>query len=435
MTTQTKTTVPSRSREVKTGWRKAKLIEVLEKVIDNRGKTPPLSNSGYPMIEVFQLSRDRKYPNMNDGKKQKFVSEQTFNTWFRSGHPRGGDILMSTVGTIAQWDLMPNGGKYCIAQNVVALRPDLSKTTPEFLRFYLNQRMFVSQVEGIVIGAAQPSVRLPHFLNLEIEIPSLDAQKCIADILSTFDDKIELNNKISRILEQMAQAIFKEWFVDFRFPGHEKIKMADSELGKVPEGWEVRKVKDVARVKKGLSYSSMEINEKSEGLPLINLASFQRGGGYKNAGIKFYTGCYSEDHVVKSGDIIIAMTDLTSNREVIGHPARVPINSWKKFLISLDVCVLKTDDLYKEYLYYLMLRKKFAYQMASSAGGTNVAHLSKSAIEEYELVLPARNVLEQLKNFISDIFEKQNVIEIENQKLAELRDLLLPKLMSGEIRV
>ena len=305
-------------------WRKVKLGEVLERVIDNRGKTPPLSKSGHPMIEVFQLSRNRKYPDMGDIKKQKFVSDDVFNKWFRSGHPQKGDILVSTVGTIAQWNLTPPGSEYCIAQNVVALRSDSSKTTSEFLRFYFNQRKFVSRVEGIVIGATQPSVRLPHFLNLEVEIPSLDVQKRIAEILSAFDDKIELNNKISRTLKQMAQAIFKEWFVNFRFPSHEKVKMVNSELGKIPEGWEVKKIKDVVKIQKGLSYSSSEINENPIGVPMLNLANFLRGGGFNPSGTKYYSGRYKETDLVESGDIIIAMTDLTSNREVIGHPARVP---------------------------------------------------------------------------------------------------------------
>jgi type I restriction enzyme S subunit len=218
------------------GWRKVKLGEIIEKVIDNRGKTPPLSKSGYPLIEVFALSRERRYPDITNHQKQKFVSEKTYNSWFRAGHPKEGDILVSTVGTIAQWNLVPANAKYAIAQNIVALRPAKEKTSSEFLFYYFRQNKFVKQVEGIVIGATQPSVKLPHLLDLEIVLPPLDEQKRIADILSAFDDKIEVNNKIIKTLEEMAQEIFKEWFVRFRFSGWQKVKFVDSELGKIPEG-------------------------------------------------------------------------------------------------------------------------------------------------------------------------------------------------------
>ena len=189
-------------------------------------------------------------------------------------------------------------------------------------------------------------------------------------------------------------------------------------------------------INKGLSYSSKEINDNSEGLPMINLANFQRGGGFKPSGEKFYTGKYKKTHLVKSGGIVIAMTDLTSNREVIGHPARVPSYShWVKILISLDVCSVDTDEIYVEFLYYLMLRKEFSYLMASSAGGTNVAHLSSQFVENYEFVLPEQKIVELFQNVEKPIFQKKNLIEEENQKLAAMRDLLLPKLMRGEIRV
>ena len=130
------------------------------------------------------------------------------------------------------------------------------------------------------------------------------------------------------------------------------------------------------------------------------------------------------------------MTDLTSNREVVGHPARVPSYShWDKIIISLDVCAIKTEEVLKDFLYYLMMRKDFSFRMASSAGGTNIAHLSKATIEDYIFVLPDRDLLKQFHNFVDPIIVSKNKYEVENQKLAAVRDLLLPKLISGEIKV
>ena len=394
MTTQTKTT-----------WRKVRLKEVLEKVIDNRGKTPLLSNSGYPIIEVFQLSRDRKYPDISDNKKQKFVSEQRFNTWFRSGHPQGGDILMSTVGTIAQWNLMPKNEKYCIAQNVVALRPNLSKTTPEFLRFYFNQRKFISQVKGIVIGATQPSVRLPHFLNLEVEIPPLNTQKRIADILSAFDDKIELNNKISWTLEQMAQAIFKEWLFK-----NQKSKIKNQKLGdlmvlrkekfKKYEDWKNLKLLDLGR-----------FPQKS-----LAITSYGKGEEIKTAGIKF-----------KKGDILFGAVRPYFHKVVIASFDGVT-NS------SVFVIIPKKDNYYPLLITILFSENTVNYA-SMSASGTKMPVIKWEVLCDMEISLPEERALNNFNKIVGNFYKVILKNAEENQKLAALRDLLLPRLMSGEIKV
>jgi len=340
-------------------------------------------------------------------------------------------ILLTSRATIG--NVAINTVPMATNQGFINIEP--KEVDKDFFYYWLKgKRRYLNQ---IAIGSTFPELSKSVFKQIETIIPvNLNEQKHIASVLSAFDDKIEVNNKIAKTLEQMAQNIFKEWFVKFRFPGHEKVEFVDSELGKVPKDWEVKKIKDIAKVNKGLSYSSKEISEKSKGLPMINLANFQRGGGFNPSGTKFYTGKFKEANLVKPGDIIIAMTDLTSNREVIGHPARIPAYArWDKILISLDVCSVNTVKVYIEFLYYLMLRKEFSYLMASSAGGTNVAHLSPKFIENYEFALPDKDMLRKFQNFITSIFQKKNLIEIENQKLAAMRDLLLPKLMRGEIRV
>ncbi len=275
---------------------------------------------------------------------------------------------------------------------------------------YLNQ---------IAIGSTFPELSKSVFKEIETEVPEgKEEQERIGKFASAFDDKIEVNNKIAKTLEEMAQEIFKEWFVNKRRPN-----------------WGTKKISDIAKINKGISYASKDISDTG-GLPMINLANFLRGGGFNVEGVKFYKGRFKESNLVKPGDIVIAMTDLTSNREVIGHPARVPSYShWDKILVSLDVCSIETESIYVEFLYYLMLKKDFSYLMASSAGGTNVAHLSTKFIEAYEFALPNKEILERFQSVVTPIFKKKNLIEMENQSLTKMRDLLLPKLMKGEIRV
>lgn len=415
-------------------WQKVKLGD-LGKVIT--GKTPPTDQKDYfegelPFITPTDIADfDVRYNYTTD----RFVSEKWAGKAKNLRIPKNSTCFVCIGSTI---------GKMCLVkqdsftnQQINSVVVNELKSDPLFIYYLLKQNQIDILKEFGGGGAAKPIINKSTFENIELQIPQdISKQRKITSILSAFDDKIEVNNEIVKTLEEMARAIFKEWFVNFRFPGYQKVEFVDSELGKIPKGWEIKRIKDIAKINKGISYSSEEIKDNSVGLPMINLANFQRGGGFNPGGIKFYTGRYKTTDLVKPGDILVAMTDLTSNREVIGHPARVPSYAhWEKILISLDVCAVDTEELYIEFLYYLMLRKEFSYLMASSAGGTNVAHLSKSVIENYSFVLPERNLIKVFQDFIKPVFSRINTVEMENQKLATLRDLLLPKLMKGEVRV
>jgi len=399
-------------------WRKMKLGEIVN---INMGQSPrsEFYNSRGEGMPFYQGVTDfgEKYP-----KKSTYCSRPTKIA-------EVGDIFFSVRAPVGDVNVAIE--KSCIGRGVAALR--MKNGNNDFLYFFLKN--YERYFKGISGGTTYESINKDQLEDIEFIIPSdLNEQKRIAFILSAFDDKIELNNKISRTLEQTAQAIFKEWFVNFKFFGHEKVKMVDSELGKIPVGWGVKKFFEIAHLNRGVSYSSKEISAKEGGLPMINLANFLRGGGFNSSGVKHYTGVYKDSHLVKPGQIIIAMTDLTSNREVIGHPARVP-EDFSKALISLDVCSINTEDIYVEFLYSLMLRRSFSQLMAGSASGTNVSHLNKTNIEEYLLILPSRDLLPKFNKLIRPMFTQQINLSAENQKLTALRDLLLPKLMSGEIRL
>jgi len=422
-----------------TNWQKVKLDEGagLSLIIDHRGKTPKKlggswCNTGIPALSAKNI-KDGRIVNAKD---IRYINRRLYDKWMTKKLEQG-DILLTSEAPLGELYFLKEKLDYCLSQRLFALRTNPTVLDSKYLYYFLKSSFGQHVLMRRISGTAAQGIRQAELRKIEISAPvDTQEQHGIVSVLSSFDDKIELNNKISKNLEQIAQALFKEWFVNFRFPGHEIVKMVDSELGKIPEGWEVKKIKDVAKINKGTSYSSNEIKENNSGLPMINLANFVRGGGFKIDGIKFFTGKHNDRNLVKAGDIIIALTDLTSNREVIGHPARVPETpGWDIILISLDVCSLETEQRLKPFLYYLMYRKEFSYLMASSASGTNVSHLSKSVIDEYSFCLPPIKLLEKFQAIISPTFTKVNQLVSENQKLTALRNLLLPKLMSGEIRV
>lgn len=371
--------------QIPKNWQKVKLGDLLEGVVDNRGKTPPLSQSGYPMIEVYQLSRDSKYPDVNYDSKQKYVSESTYNSWFRTGHPEPGDLLVSTVGTISQWNLVPENQRYCIAQNIVALKPDPEKTSAEFLRHYFNQRKFIGQVQGIAIGAAQPSVRLPHLLNLEIDVPKkLTYQERISTILSAFDDKIEMNNKIAKTLEEMAQAIFKEWFV----------------INK-EKSWEEKKLGDVMEFAYG---KALKDENRKDGDILV-------------VGSSGIIGKHNEKLVTGPGI-------------VVGRKGTVGSIQWiNDDFYPIDTTFYIKSNLSMYYCFMLLKNQQFI------SGDSAVPGLNRSQAYLNIVQIPPKEMIEEFDKIIKPIFEKKSLINSENQKLTKIRDLLLPKLMRGELRV
>ncbi len=220
-------------------WKETTLGEVVEKIIDNRGKTPLFNlEKGYKLIETWQISIDSKYPT-TEKNKQKFVDKQTYNQWFRSGHPQNGDILFSTVGeSVPQFCFAPEEERICIAQNLIGIRTNRNLVDAPFLLSLFKTRKFILSVKNRLIITAQPSIKVPHLLGVEIILPPLPEQYAIASVLSSLDDKIELLHEQNKTLEATTQAIFTEWFT-------------------IPlKGWKVRRLGEVTRVVGGTTPST-----------------------------------------------------------------------------------------------------------------------------------------------------------------------------------
>ena len=460
-------------------WKEYRLGDCIEFIIDNRGKNPPLSNNGYELIETISINSENKYPDYS--KISKFVSKDTYNNWFRKGHPKKGDILISTVGAnIGRVSIM-NENRGCIAQNLIGLRTDKEKLVPDYLYYFLIKKSTQHTLSSLNIGSAQPSIKVPHLLNILINVPNIQRQEEIANILSSLDEKIELNTQINQTLEQIAQALFKSWFVDFN-PVRAKIQalsdglnLEQAELAamqaisgknpeeltalsqtqperyaelaetakafpcemveidgiKVPKGWEVKRIDEIANIIKGKSYKSSEL-EKSK-TALVTLKSFNRGGGYRLDGLKEYTGKYKSEQEVFSGELIIAYTDVTQAADVIGKPAMVMSDSnYQHLVISLDVGVVRPfNDVYKHFLYCLAMTDSFQAHTKSFCTGTTVLHLGKDAVPSFEFINPSNELLHVFYKQTSPIFEKINLHIEENKNLEKVRDLLLPSLLSG----
>ena len=251
---------------------------------------------------------------------------------------------------------------------------------------------------------------------ITFSIPPLPEQRAIAEVLSALDDKIELNRRMNQTLEQLARAIYKHMFID----------------NPEREGWEVKSLSELAEFVKGVSYSSSDLVEDSN-IALVTLKSFNRGGGYKEEGLKPFVGFFKPQQRIFPGEVVVAHTDLTQMAEVIGRSARVEENEVHTTLVaSLDLVIVRLG-ITNEYIYCLLAYGDFSDFAYGYTNGTTVLHLSKKALEEYKVFAPPSTFLITFSEKVTPLFKQIDLNNKQSRTLAKLRDTLLPKLMSGQV--
>ena len=318
------------------------------------------------------------------------------------------------------------------AHNTVLFAKEFHNSDPKFI-YYLLQTIDFKQFNS---GSAVPSLNRNYIHPLEVVVPErIETQREIANKLSAFDERIELNRKTNQTLGEMAQAIFKEWFIDFNYPGATG-EMVESPLGPIPKGWRVGVLGDLCKVIKGTSYMSSELVPSRTAL--VTLKSINRGGGFNNNGFKEYAGKYKPDQTLDEGDLVLAQTDMTQKAEVVGSPAIVenPFE-YDTLVTSLDLakCEPINEMPSSNTLYHFLERQEFKDYCLSQTNGSTVLHLRTSEIPNYELVIPDTRLLKEFDNVIKPI--RMSILDNnkQNQTLMDVRDKLLPKLMNGEIEV
>ena len=277
-----------------------------------------------------------------------------------------------------------------------------------------------------------------HFKYLkkeEIEVPPLPEQRRIAGILSAYDDLIENNQRRVRILEEMARSLYGEWFVHFHYPGHESVPLVESPLGQIPQGWEVKKLGDVAATFRGRSYRSVDLADEG-GVPFLNLKCLDRDGGFRRSGLKRYVGEFKEAHLARKGDIVMAVTDMTQERRIVARAALVPSLDNEFGVFSMDLVRIEPKgEMPKSFLYSFFRYSSFADEVKQHANGANVLHLSPERITDFRFSVPPVDLMEHFVRFVAPTLERMDVLQNQTANLRRTRDLLLPRLLSGQINV
>ncbi|HEX9972986.1 MAG TPA: restriction endonuclease subunit S [bacterium] len=254
--------------------------------------------------------------------------------------------------------------------------------------------------------------------NIIVDPPSIETQRKIAAILSAYDDLIENNIRRIQILEEMAQRIYREWFVHFRFPGHENVKLVDSDLGRIPEGWEMKKLIAVSFILMGQSPKSEYYNEENLGLPFHQ--------GVKDFGEFFPQDrvyCSLENRIAEKGDILFSV------RAPVG---RINIAN-KKIIIGRGLSAIRGSDLNQCFLYYQL--KNLFKEKDTIGGGTIFKAVTKDDMHSIRIVVPAKAIEDEYEKIVGLILKQIEILSNKNSNLRQTRDLLLPKLISEKIDV
>ncbi len=293
--------------------------------------------------------------------------------------------------------------------HLIRVRLDTTKAVPLFYYYYFKSPL--SPMKTIVTICAQAGIRGSDLATLSVECPDLPTQRRIASILSAYDDLIENNRRQIKLLEEAAQRLYREWFVELRFPGHEGVKVVDG----VPEGWKKQKLVDIADVQYGFAFDGKCFNNQRSGTPIIRIRNIPDG-----TTSDYTTESADSRYVVHNGEI------------VVGMDGEFHINTWNgedAYLVQRTCCIRPTDKALNGWLLYAIYEPIKFYE--KTVVGSTVAHLGKKHVDTIELLTSPSNLY---KPFVA-LYKKRQVLLNQNRKLSKARDHLLPKLMSREMEV
>ena len=333
-----------------------------------------------------------------------------------------GDIVFSRVGSVDRCSYVTeseNGWFFSGRCLRVRCR---NNCHPLFLYYYFCKESIKQYIRSIAVGATMPSINTKLMADILVSLPDVEEQKRIADFLSSIDSKIELNRRINDNLEQQAQALFKAWFVDNPNPY-----------------WEETTLSEVASFIGGYSYKGDELADSSD-IAMATIKNFGRNGGFKVDGFKDITPStkLKECQYVDMFDVLVAHTDLTQNADVIGNAELLlTYGKYDRVIFSMDlVKVLPKNNFPYKFLLAAMLKNKiFKGHCLGYVNGTTVLHLNKKALPEFEIRIPSEYEARTMNDTLAPYFEQMAEVLQENERLILLRDTLLPKLMSGELKI
>ena len=397
-------------------WSVAKIGEISAIIDGDRGKNYPKQHEFHDDGYCLFLNTGNVTRQGFSFSSNMFITEEKDKA-MRKGKLTRGDIVFTSRGTIGNIAYFSDTVPYeniRINSGMVIIRVKEDKVDQRYLYQLLKSNYQRERMQSYITGSAQPQLPIKNFIQIELPLPPLRTQRQIADILSAYDDLIENNQKQIKLLEEAAMRLYREWFVNLRFPGHETVNIIDG----VPEGWEMKKLIDIAEIIMGQSPKSEYYNDKQRGLPFHQ--------GVTNYGYRFVVDemfSTSLTRVAEAGSILFSVRapvgrmNITKNRIIIGRG-----------LASLN----HKDEL--QSLLFYMLKSRF-YKDNLIGNGAIYASITKDDLYSQAFLIPDNKLSYEFNTITKEIDQHIENADRQINLLQQARDVLLPKLMSGEIEV
>lgn len=382
------------------------LNDICEFIVDCPHSTAPNEGEGYPIIRTPNVGRGRL---ILDGVQR--VSKATYDKRNIRAVPQKDDIIFAREASAGNAAIIRAGQEVCLGQRTVLIRPDKKKVCPQFLAYYILAPKQQYELLGTANGATVAHVNIPIIRNMPVNLPKIEIQERIAEILSSYDDLIENNKKQIKLLEEAAERLYREWFVDLHFPRYENTEIIDG----VPEGWKRKRLVDIADIQYGYAFDGSKFNDMKKGIPIVRIRNIPAG-----ITSDYTTEETEEKYLIGNGDIIVGMD------------GEFHINSWSgdnAYLVQRTCCFRPKKKEMQGWLLWA-IRKPIKYYEKTIVGAT-VSHLGKKHIDAIDLLVGPDELYVPFQNY----FDKRQSLLNQNVLLLEARDRLLPRLMSGEVEV
>ena len=393
-------------------WEKMKLKDVCISISDGDHQPPPKANKGVPFVTISNITHTNQF----DFSNTMFVPQEYYDGLDSKRKVQEGDVLYSVVGSFGIPVYIKNNTPFVFQRHIAILRPNVYKIAPQFLYYTMLNRDFYLKADAAAIGAAQRTVSLTALRNMEIEIPHIETQKKVAKILSSYDNLIENHQKQIKLLEEAAQRLYKEWFVDLRFPGYENVKIVDG----VPEGWTKPSINDIADYLNGYAFKPDDWSDK--GKPIIKIKEMNEGiisSTPRNDG-----SAILEKYNVIAGDILFSWSATL---------AAMIWDSEDGLLNQHLFKVTPNNGVCREYVLQSILKTLDEFKNLTT--GSTMKHIQRGKLKEVFVNLPSQEIMDKFAS-IADVYREIVLrLQKQNSALKEARDRLLPRLMSEEIEV
>lgn len=394
------------------------LQDVCEFIVDCPHSTAPDEGQGYPLIRTPNIGKGRL--NLEDVHR---VSKEVYDKRNVRAVPQKDDIIFAREAPAGNVAIIQDNQEVCLGQRTVLIRPNKEKVHPQFLVYYMLAPQQQYELLGTANGATVAHVNIPVIKKMPIQLPDRDMQIKIAETLAVYDDLIENNQKQIKLLEEAAQRLYKEWFVDLRFPGYENTKMIDN----IPKGWSYKSVDELGEVITGKTPSTAKSEYYGGEIPFVTIPDMH-GRVYPLITEKYLTkqgADTQKNKYLPKGTVIVSCIATVGLVNIANEPCQTnqQINS---------VILKKKKDIY--FFYEAMGRIKDLLDGVGSNGAT-MTNVNKTKFSRIKVLYPTEDIVGAYDDFCKPLFEKILALSKCNNELRSMRERLLPKLISGELEV